>query len=63
MAAVFVHESDTGRQVEPNTEDIDNVKPKEVATAARVLQVSRNTQVHLVACLTHMERNPSSSSG
>ena len=53
MAAVPVHESNTSRQVDflPSPEDADSVKPKEIATAARVLQVSRNTQVHVIICL------------
>lgn len=40
-------ESDTSKHIESGREaqDADNVKLKEVATAARVLQVSRNTQV------------------
>ena len=40
-------ENDTSKHIESGreTQDADNVKLKEVATAARVLQVSRNTQV------------------
>ncbi len=44
VAAVPVLEADTSKQID-DTEDADSAKLKNVATAARVLQVSRNTQV------------------
>lgn len=52
VAAVPVHEHNTSRQVDslPSPEDVEDVKPKEIATAARVLQVSRNTQVYVLTC-------------
>ncbi|KAA6424523.1 MAG: lon protease protein peroxisomal-like [Trebouxia sp. A1-2] len=43
VAAVSVLEADKSKQID-NTEDADSAKLKNVATAARVLQVSRNTQ-------------------
>ncbi|KAL3159511.1 hypothetical protein ABBQ38_009929 [Trebouxia sp. C0009 RCD-2024] len=45
-AAVPVHGNDTDRQedLSPEAEDSDTVKSKEVAAAARVLQVTRSTQ-------------------
>jgi hypothetical protein len=44
VAAVPVLEADTSKHID-DTEDTDSAKLKNVATAARVLQVSRNTQV------------------
>lgn len=43
VAAVPVLENDVGGQVD--SDEAGDVKPKQVATAARVLQISRNTQV------------------
>lgn len=47
VAAVPVLETDSSKQLDlqQDSEDAESVKLKEVATAARVLQVSRNTQV------------------
>ena len=45
VAALPVLESSKHIELGRETQDADNVKLKEVATAARVLQVSRNTQV------------------
>ena len=47
VAAVPVLETHTSKHVEQqqDSEDTDSIKLKEIATAARVLQVSRNTQV------------------
>jgi hypothetical protein len=53
VAAVPVLEADTSKHIElpQDTEDADSAKLKNVATAARVLQVSRNTQVsNLCSC-------------
>ena len=62
VAAVPVHESSTSRQVDlfPSPEDADSVKPKEIGTAARVLQVSRNTQVQVNTCLVPALADPGS---
>ena len=60
MAAVPLHDESPSRQMKVlhSPEDADMVKPKEIATAARVQQVSRITQVHHITCLVPAPANP-----
>ena len=50
VAAVPVHENAASRQLDlsSDSDEAEDVRPKELATAARVLQVSRNIQVKWV---------------
>lgn len=60
VAAVPLHDDSPSRQVKVlhSPEDADAAKPKEIATAARVQQVSRITQVHHITCLVPALANP-----
>ena len=60
VAAVPILENDVGGQVDilPDSDEAGDVKPRQVATAARVLQITRNTQVDSSAALLYAIPEP-----